>query len=211
MHGIKLTQPWPEYFDAGVTPHHRGLLTPHIEIDEVYEDLTRIEGHNAALAIGPSMLRDAHLGLYALRDFQPDERLDVYTGPQCATEDEISWYAQIILPNRNGTYNDGVYDSSIPGPQRYTASDRRCYAYYANDPLEHPHLVNTKLEWDSQLKRAVLVTTTVIRRGQEIFLSYGATYWKQFHTRLTAEGLWDLQWTYGTELGMHNGRVPESK
>jgi len=89
--------------------------------------------------------------------------------------------------------------------------DHKDIQHLINDPLGYPYLVNTKLEWDSQLKRATLVTTTVIRRGQEIFLSYGATYWKKFHTRLTAEGLWDLQWTYGTELGMHNGRVPESK
>ena len=211
IHGIKLTRVWPDWFDIGNSAE-QGLSTPHVNIDDVYEDLTRIEGNDAALAIGPSMLRDAHLGLYALRDFGKDERLDVYTGPQCATEDEIHWYALIIVPGRNGSYNDGVYDSTIPGPHRYTASDHRCYAYYANDPLGYPYLVNTKLEWDLSLHRAVLVTTSAIRRGQEILLSYGADYWRTYHTRLTAMGLlWNLQWTYGRELGMQNGRVPAPK
>jgi len=163
---------WPPYFDPWI-PTINNTLTPSINIDDMLDDLRRIDGNDAALAIGPSMLESAGLGVYALRDFSKGDHLDTYTGPRCETEDQLHWIARVIMPGPAGGVNDGSYDSTFPGPFRYTASDFRSYCYYANDPLGHHELVNSIMVWDATIQRGILIASDHIRRGEEILMAYG--------------------------------------
>ena len=154
------------------------------------------------------MFEGAGLGVYALRDFRQGDRLDSYTGPRCETEEQLRWIAQVVMPSFSGSVNDGLYDSTFPGPYRYTASDFRSYGYYANDPLGHHELVNSEMIWDASIQRGVLIASDNIRRGEEILLAYGVHYWRMFYYRLSPYGLEKLEYTYGEELDKFENRVP---
>jgi len=201
---------WPPYFDPWI-PDLDNTFTPIISIDDMVNDLRRIDGNDNSLAIGPSMFESAGLGVYALRDFKKGDRLDVYTGPRCETEDQVRWIAQVIMPNTTGGVNDGIYDSTFPGPFRYTASDFRSYGYYVNDPLGHHELINSEMIWDATLQRGILIASDHIRRGEEILMAYGVRYWRMFHYRLSEYSLEKLEYTYGEELDRFEDRVPQRK
>jgi len=171
---------WPEFFDTSDTN-----TIPSIDVDELYLDLFRLEENESTLlAIGPSLLEGADLGLYAVLDIPKGTRMDIYTGPQYGPMENLEEFANVAYPHPRSGPNNGIYDSLIDGPRRYTITDFRSYAYYANDPISRPDLVNAKLVWDQDLERGVLISTDTITRGEEIYLSYGADYWYYFQFTL---------------------------
>ena len=110
--------------------------------------------------------------------------MDIYTGSQYGPMEDIEAFADMAHPHPLVGSNNCIYDSLVDGPRRFTITDFRSYAYYANDPISRPDLVNAKIVWDSGLQRGVLTSTDTISRGEEIFISYGAEYWFYFHSTL---------------------------
>jgi hypothetical protein len=203
-----LTQQWPSYFNPVDLHQH-----PCVDIDTVYQDLRRLPDNDAPLALGPSLLRGAGIGLYAINNITSGYRLDTYTGPQFDTETSARLAGRNHFPNfRTDGYNDGIYDNLINGDSnRYTLSDYRCYSYYANDPLGYLHYANAKFIWDPSDRRPILVTTDNVERGDEILVAYGADYWYHFQQYLSTDGKEALQMSYGPELDKIEARVRSSR
>jgi hypothetical protein len=126
--------------------------------------------------------------------------MDIYTGPQYGPMENLHEFANTEHPHPCGGSNNGIYDSLVDGPHRYTITDFRSYAYYANDPFDRPDLVNAKIVWDEDIRRGVLISTDTITRGEEIFLSYGADYWYHFHSTLPVTLAAEVRFQYWREF-----------
>ncbi|KAL1511920.1 hypothetical protein AB1Y20_005201 [Prymnesium parvum] len=113
-----------------------------------------------------SRLRGAGLGLFARRDFAPGERLGAYHGRV------LSLLQAHLLENRD--YLMGGFGVNTHVDARFAMSSE---GRYVNDNFD-PACLNAKFVKDKAEKKAQLVATRTIRKGEEIYASYGEHYWR---------------------------------
>ena len=105
-------------------------------------------------------------GLFASRDFAADEALGEYYGIV------LSLLQATLLEDRD--YLMGGFGINAHVDARFSLNSP---GRYANDHFDKSRL-NARFEKDKSRRRAVLVATRPIRRGEEIYASYGETYWR---------------------------------
>jgi len=134
----------------------------------------------AGLKVSKSTNELAGMGLFAARDFEKGEHIADYTG------DELI-YKHDTDKNKEKLNNRGIY---VLGLTRYHAVDgsrtNSGYGRWANDPRGMATgEANAELTNDVNYKRnmrapAGLRAKRKINKGEEIFVNYGAEYWKNW-------------------------------
>jgi hypothetical protein len=123
------------------------------------------------LYIGPSQIPSSGNGLYTTTGIYKNETIAVFKG-------EILTDSQAIFRARKGEdkYFMNMLDGSIMDTRK-----RKCFAKYANDAIGSPNSGfknNAKIALDES-DNICLAATRNIRPGEEIFCSYGKSYWKR--------------------------------
>ena len=123
--------------------------------------------------VKPSTVRDAGLGLFALRDLPKGTRVTWYDG---AVLDRTQ--AAVVAATDPSFLRSVSFDEVIDGLRRPLAG--RGAASFANHGARAA-LRNADLKalWDRahHATRIVLVTTQAVRAGEELLVNYGAQYW----------------------------------
>ena len=104
-------------------------------------------------------------GLFASRDFAAGEQLGEYRGRV------LSLLQATRLEDRDYLMGGFGINSHVDARFALDAPAR-----YVNDNFDKSKL-NAEFEKDKAAKRAKLVATRAIRRGEEIYASYGESYW----------------------------------
>ena len=132
--------------------------------------------------VRPSTIPDAGNGLFADRDFAKNELITEYEGVEEAEAD-----AKRKQP-RDITHHITRKDSrSIHGLKDPTQAVGRGGASFANDPREASRC-NARYFWrpdpatSGTTNKVFLKATKDIRKGDEIFVSYGKGYWRRQET-----------------------------
>ncbi len=119
------------------------------------------------LKISQSNIRDAGLGLYAMKEFPLNANINSYTG--IVTDHEIE--GPYVLKINNHYYIDAKHTNS--GASRF-ANDCR----HRNRVNGECSSNNAKFSWDNRNRRANLKAMRNIRPNQEIFVPYSRAYWE---------------------------------
>ena len=112
-----------------------------------------------------SRIPDSGNGLFASRDFAPGEPLGEYRGRV------LSLLQAHRLEDRDYLMGGFGLNSHVDARFALDAPAR-----YVNDHFDKSKL-NAEFHKDKARKRALLVATRSIRRGEEIYASYGESYW----------------------------------
>jgi len=116
------------------------------------------------LRVKPSSLgREAGMGLFAERDFKVNEKVTVYTGDWLYENDEV-WGGNYVLSYSQEKMIDAARTNTAPGR-------------FANDPKGSGKEANTAFRPDRRRRMVALRATRPIKKGDEIFVSYGRGYW----------------------------------
>ncbi|WP_452224293.1 SET domain-containing protein-lysine N-methyltransferase [Lacinutrix chionoecetis] len=120
------------------------------------------------LYIKPSQIKEAGNGLYTAITIYRNEIISIFTGEIInATEaekriqQELDRYFIVLL---DGTILDSMHTNG--------------FAKYANDALGSSFKNNAKITLDDD-ENVCLMATKKIKAGEEIFCSYGKSYWKK--------------------------------
>ena len=120
------------------------------------------------LALKPSHIPDAQLGLFATRPFKKKETVARYTGAHSALPIEGAY----VLKVNKKHYIDAKKTSSSAG--RY-ANDCRMQ----NKKDGHCNGNNAKLSFDYRNGRANIKAKRPIQAGEEVYVSYSRGYWEE--------------------------------
>lgn len=122
------------------------------------------------LAVAKSTIQESGNGLFTLKDIKKGEKVADYDGKESATND----------PNNNSDY---VFQA---GNNRFidAESTQSSLGRYVNDcgnvKRRKKKCVNSRFSISTKKGRPVFVKATKnIKKGSEIFLSYGTSYWKK--------------------------------
>jgi len=108
----------------------------------------------------------AQLGLFAAKDFKTGEHVADYTGDQLILRrDQIGGPYVLQLTQREAI--DAARTNSG-------------YGRWANDPSGSGQRANVEFVINNRNKTGRLRTTKAIKKGQELFVSYGPDYWRAF-------------------------------
>lgn len=122
------------------------------------------------LAVAESTIPESGNGLFTLKDIKKGENITDYTGKESDTND----------PNNDSGYVfQAGNDRFIDGESTQSSLGR-----YVNDcgnvKRRKKACVNSRFSISSKKGRPVFVKATKnIKKGSEIFLSYGPSYWKK--------------------------------
>ena len=137
-------------------------------------------GNGVQVFIGDSTLADAGKGLFLKKGIKKDGSVDAgtylcpYDGVRIKDKRDIKKY---IAKHPN---NDYIWSGmNINGHWcAIDASDpKSCYGRYANDALSSRNNAEIILISGGASLRAVVRATKKIKKGEEIFIAYGAEYW----------------------------------
>jgi SET domain-containing protein len=123
------------------------------------------------LYISLSQLPSSGNGLYTAINIYKNETIAVFKG-------EILTDSQAIFRARKG---EDKYFMNMPDGSILDARKRKCFAKYANDTKGSSNSDfknNAKIALDES-DNICLAATRNIRPGEEIFCSYGKSYWKK--------------------------------
>ena len=113
-----------------------------------------------------STIPKAHLGLFAARDFKKGEHVADYTGDQL-----------ILRRDQAG----GPYVLQLTQKEAIDAARTNTgYGRWANDPSGSRQRANAEFVINNRNKTGRLRTTRAVKKGQELFVSYGPDYWRAF-------------------------------
>ena len=149
----------------------------------------QIDDDNAKVEIRPSLLRgnnntnNVGNGLFARIDFKKGDIICCYDG--ILIETDIAQHPSHIsdyIWKYNKTWS---IDASNPSS---------CYGRYVNDAIKVSK-INAKIKNVKQVIQAQLVATKKIKAGEEIYVSYGESYWKD-HLHYESLNLSNQQYLY---------------
>jgi SET domain-containing protein len=130
--------------------------------------------HNSSefnLYIDDSQIKGSGLGVFTEDDILEDTIIGEYRGELIESFEQIDndYYYQLIEPNKEtGQKGLGVDASKLP----------RCYMAMINDAtLDKKYENNCMFEDDIENKKVYVITTRDIKAGEELFVSYGDSYW----------------------------------
>lgn len=115
--------------------------------------------------VRPSLIPNSGNGLFAARDFEAGEPLGEYRGRV------LSLLQAHRLEDRDYLMGGFGLNSHVDARFALDAPAR-----YVNDNFDKSQL-NAEFHKDKARKRAILVATRFIKRGEEIYASYGESYW----------------------------------
>jgi len=119
------------------------------------------------LFIKSSRIKGAGNGLFTAISIYKDEVICVFKGEQLTHEESI----KRMLAGEDRYFinmvEGGIMDSMHVN----------CFAKYANDVVGSQFKTNSKISLDEN-DQVCLVATRNIKKGEEIFCSYGKRYWK---------------------------------
>ena len=118
-----------------------------------------------AVLVKPSTIPNAGNGLFAARDFAPGDTVCEYTG-------KVLTLVQ-ALKAADSTYMMGGFGLNVHLDARECPESM---GRYINDP-RNPHRYNVEFKKIKEARKALVVASRTIRKGEEIFASYGSSYW----------------------------------
>jgi exodeoxyribonuclease III len=117
------------------------------------------------------VMGDSGCGLFAVKKIKSGTIFTSYEGVEVPEErlnrDKDYYRDYVASAVTNHKTKKMIYIDSI--------RESSCYGRYAQDPIDE-QLVNAKILWRDE--KLVLVATTKINPGDEIYLHYGLDYWK---------------------------------
>lgn len=116
--------------------------------------------------VRPSSLADAGTGLFALRRFEEGEKVCDYRGRV------LSLLQATRLENRDYLMGGFGLNVHVDASEAYSIPGR-----YVNDNGNEA-MLNAQFVKHPKLRKASVVATRRIEIGDEIFASYGETYWR---------------------------------
>lgn len=135
-----------------------------LEVRELREQ--KIRGHEG-VRVMPSSIPGAGRGLFSARKVKEGA--------------SICDYAGVIVPkaevNRDSYDSDYVFEYEVKGKAVCVDARmlRSCYGRFINDPVDDHRVNNARAV--TRGNRLIIVATTEIQPGEEIFISYGLDYW----------------------------------
>ena len=118
------------------------------------------------LRVTNSTIPAAKLGLFAARDFKKGAHIADYTGDQL-----------ILRTDQSG----GPYALQLTQREAIDAARTNSgYGRWANDPKESGDRPNAEFVINRNNRTGRLRSTHYVQKGQEIFVSYGPSYWNAF-------------------------------
>ena len=118
------------------------------------------------LRVTKSTIAAAGLGLFAARDFKKGEHIADYTGDRLALRADSIGGAYVLQM----TKREGID----------AARTNAGYGRWVNDPRGSGREANTEFVVNTKTRSGRVRATRNIAKGTEIFVSYGADYWKVF-------------------------------
>lgn len=116
--------------------------------------------------VRPSSVADAGSGLFALRPFEAGEKVCDYRGKV------LSLAQAMRLENRDYLMGGFGLNVHVDASEAYSIPGR-----YVNDSGDVSR-INAKFVKHPELRKATVVAIRRIESGDEIFASYGETYWR---------------------------------
>ena len=116
--------------------------------------------------VRPSLITGAGDGLFAARDFAKGEALGDYYGRV------LSLLQAYQLEDRD--YLMGGFGINAHVDAKFALDSP---ARYVNDNFD-PSMLNAHFEKDKERRRARLIASRCIRAGEEVYASYGESYWR---------------------------------
>ena len=116
--------------------------------------------------VRPSLIPGGGDGLFATRDFASGEVLGEYYGRV------LSLLQAHQLEDRDYLMGGFGLNAHLDAKFSVTAPGR-----YVNDHFDQSRL-NARFDKDKKRRRATVVAIRRIRRGEEVYVSYGETYWR---------------------------------
>lgn len=134
--------------------------------------MEKIEAPESAyLYIAPSQIPSAGHGLYTLIDIYKEEIIAQYKG-RILTSDQIKFRVERFRDQ---------YFINLPNGCILDSMNHKCFAKYANDATgmsTSSFKNNAKIVLDDN-DQVCLLAIRNIKSGEEIFCSYGSSYWKK--------------------------------
>jgi SET domain-containing protein len=130
------------------------------------------------LYVGASGIPHAGDGLFTAINIYKDEVISLFLGESLSA-------GEAQLRKARG---EDAYFISMPNGITLDSANTPCFARYANDPggyVKSGNKTNCKIAFDES-GRVCIIASRAIRAHEEIFCSYGSSYWKQFAKRSAA-------------------------
>ena len=153
-----------EEFDLNLDENEADITT--VDANEINEKLKKKFPYDGTLVeVKPSTIPNAGFGLFSLKMIPKDSFICEYNGKQSKKLNSNNDYTALVQDKNN----ELVY---IDAEDKYC-----CFGRYINDNVKKKK-INARFIWDDNLKKAFIFSTRKIKKGEEIFLSYGKKYWK---------------------------------
>ena len=124
-----------------------------------------------ALRIKQSRIPTAGMGLFAERDFRVNDKIADYTGDRIVRDNQQT----------------GPYFLQLTGSEAIDAARTNCGpGRWVNDPRGSEFGSNAKFCPNHRNRTACLRASRPIKKGDEIFVPYGAAYWREYGDRLAS-------------------------
>ncbi len=150
----------------GVNRNGRRCKNKTAKTEYCYTHLRKEKG----LRIGKSKIRGAKEGLFATKNFRRNENVAEYTGQILTRAEKEASNSHYIFEPKRGVYIDARLTNEQPG--RW-ANDCRAHNKRARECNGN----NTKFSYDTRNRKTHLKATKNIKKGDEIFVSYGPAFW----------------------------------
>ena len=142
------------------------------ELDEINTKLisSRRKGYEKVEVRKSLVPRDSGKGLFAKKVIKERDVICSYEGVEVSERIVNELFRNndyVASAVRNQTTKEMVYIDGI--------QEDSCYGRFAQDPIDES-LVNAKILWRSN--KMVLVATSLIEDGEEIYVDYGLDYWR---------------------------------
>ena len=152
---------------ASANRRQRGPAEPTITLNAAVPAL------NSSVTVKRSQIAAAGKGLFAKKDFQVGDVVATYGGIVMHADE----YKRLPESKRN-------YGMAIENHTNYIVDGTKSYGIHKgrwiNDPFHTNFALNVKSKWNNADKRIEIKATKPIKKGDEIFINYGAG----FHQRL---------------------------
>lgn len=129
-------------------------------------------GENSDIVeLKPSKIAGAGTGLFAKKRIKEGQFICWYFGVLVDKDmvDNGYYDSDYLLKNPNPEKSDLIIDAHDP---------LSCFGRYANDSL-HLRKNNSDFEFYTDIYSASLVATKNIKKGEEIYVSYGSEFWRE--------------------------------
>ena len=135
------------------------------------KDLTVLDGERVRIA--SSTLPNAGKGLFATHQIEAGEFITLYGGRKCTAE-QAGRSVYVYGPDENGNFWDAAKESKQNALGRY-AND----AVGPSGTKEDKKRINAIIKFLPEHNAIGLCALHQIEEGDEVFVEYGAGYWKQ--------------------------------